>query len=288
MKRAVLILIIIAALAVPTLSRPYYNGLKVIVTPQQISQGKSFLVQVFALKDMKSISGSIFDKDIIFFKQKDHFRGIIGVPVNAAPGNYKLRLNMKYEDGAERVHDKYVRVGKGKFDKVSYWLKPQKKKLLAPDLINDEWAVIQKELIKETPKKLWKGSFRIPAVGTTSMRYGAWQVINGVARGQHMGWDIAGAEYYRVRAANNGQVVIAEDFKVFGRTVVINHGQGIYSLYFHLSRIDVKEKEVVWKGKIIGMMGSSGVATGTHLHWGLSVHDVRVDPMQWVYGMVAR
>ena len=279
-------LLIILSLTLPASSAPYYKGLKIIVSPEYVGQGKSFSVKVYSIKPLKEARGRVFGKEIAFYKEADHFKGIIGVPVDAKPGKYKLHLLLNQEDGYLREHDKFIYVRGLRFDRVSYWLKPEKKKLLAPEIVEEGWAKIHRELLRETPRKLWKGPFRIPAAGPMSMRFGAWQIINGESRGQHLGVDIAGETYYRVRACNFGQVVLAEDLQAFGKTVVINHGQGVHSLYFHLSRMDVVKNEIVWKGKIIGMMGQSGVSTGVHLHWGLSVHDVRVDPMQWVYGGV--
>jgi murein DD-endopeptidase MepM/ murein hydrolase activator NlpD len=278
-----LALIVVLSLVLPVSSKPYHKGLKIIVSPSWIGQGKSFSVKIYSTEPLKEVGGSVFGKRITFYKSGDHYRGIIGVPLNAKAGKYKLHLTMKQKDGAIREHDKYVYVQKTKFDRVSYWLDPEKRKLLSPEIVERGWEKIHKEIVRETPRRLWKGPFRVPSVGTTSMRFGSWQIINGETRDQHRGVDIAGATYYRVRASNSGQVVLAEELEAFGKTVVINHGQGIYSLYFHLSRMDVSKNAIVWKGKIIGMMGSSGVATGVHLHWGLSVHDTRVDPMQWRY-----
>jgi murein DD-endopeptidase MepM/ murein hydrolase activator NlpD len=77
-------------------------------------------------------------------------------------------------------------------------------------------------------------------------------------------------------------VVFADDLKAFGGTVVIDHGQGVNTLYFHLSKIGVTVGQSIKKGEAIGLTGNTGISSGPHLHWGLSVHNVRVDPNQWV------
>jgi len=282
LSRLIIPFILAFFLAVPGSSAPYYDGLKIIVNPEWITQGKSFSVKIYSLKPLEQVSAKVLGKMVTFFRENDHFSGVVGVPLNTVPGKYKMHLYMKQSDGALREHDKFFYVHKGKFERVSYWLKPGKTKLLAPEIIDRGWEKIHRELARETPERLWKGPFRIPTIGVISMSFGSWQVINGEARDQHRGTDFAGYSNYRVRAANAGQVVLAEELEAFGNTIVINHGQGIHSMYFHLSRLDVVKNEIVWKGKILGLMGQTGVATGVHLHWGVSVHDVRVDPMQWV------
>jgi len=253
-------------------------------SPKPIGQGQTFCVTVYTDETVKAIEGSIFDKRIIFFREKDYFRGYIGVPVDASPEKYRLLLSIENADGSKTATSYFVMVNKREFGRVSFRLKPAKQYLLAEDIVEADWEKIQKELVKDSPKRMWFGPFQNPALGYVSMKFGTFQIINGKVSGQHRGLDIAGKSYYRVRAANHGQVVLAERLEAFGNTVVVNHGRGVFSLYFHLSKIDVKKNDIVWKGKALGLMGQTGVATGVHLHFAMSVADVRVDPSQWMYG----
>jgi murein DD-endopeptidase MepM/ murein hydrolase activator NlpD len=93
-------------------------------------------------------------------------------------------------------------------------------------------------------------------------------------------------EKSNILAINAGQVVLAQSFQVFGGTVVIDHGQGIHSLYYHLSKILVQPGQMVKKGQVLGKMGTTGVSSGVHLHLGISVYNVRVDPRQWLTGNI--
>lgn len=253
----------------------------IVVNPDPVLQGRTFVVKVFGAGEASALHAEIFGLSAPLFRRSDHYVGLIGVPLGTAPGGHRLRIVISSKAGTIE-HDRTVTVQKGWFEKASYWLGPSKTKLLDPGIIAKGWSRIHAEVVKATPEKLWKGPFRRPTIGTVSMRFGARQFINGVQRDQHKGLDIAGMSNYRVRAANYGRVVLAGPQEAFGNTIVIDHGLGVYSLYFHLSRIDVKKGDLVPKGHILGLMGMTGVATGVHLHFAVSVNDVRVDPVQWM------
>jgi murein DD-endopeptidase MepM/ murein hydrolase activator NlpD len=279
-----IIFIVISFIFLSAFACAHATKLATYFSPKPILQGQAFTVTVYADDSVKDIDGGIFGKRIAFFREKEYFRAYIGVPVDASPDKYRLILNIEKADGTKTATSYFVTVNKREFGKVSFKLKPAKQYLLAEDIVEADWEKIQKELVKSGPKRMWFGPFQNPALGYVSMKFGTHQFINGKVSGQHRGLDIAGKSYYRVRAANHGQVVLAERLEAFGNTVVVNHGRGVFSLYFHLSKIDVKKNDIVWKGKVVGLMGQTGVATGVHLHFAMSVADVRVDPVQWMYG----
>ena len=97
----------------------------------------------------------------------------------------------------------------------------------------------------------------------------------------HLGFDLAVTKHYPVEAANDGIVVLAEFFSIYGNTVVIDHGYGLQSLYAHLSSFAAKKGDVVRKGQIIGRSGMTGLAAGDHLHFSLLLHGVQINPMEW-------
>jgi len=118
-----------------------------------------------------------------------------------------------------------------------------------------------------------------PAGGIVSGIFGSQRVYNGNAGAPHSGLDIAAAAGTPVRAAAEGVVVLAApDLFLTGRTVMIDHGLGLMSSYAHLSAIAVEPGRHVARGEVIGAVGASGLATGAHLHWGMSWLDVRIDP----------
>ncbi|CAA7611583.1 Membrane protein related to metalloendopeptidase [Candidatus Terasakiella magnetica] len=118
-----------------------------------------------------------------------------------------------------------------------------------------------------------------PADGIVSGVFGSQRVYNGTPGAPHSGLDIAAPSGSPVRAAADGVVVLAApDLFLTGKTVMIDHGLGLMSSYAHLSRIDVEAGARVGRGETIGAIGATGLATGAHLHWGLSWLDTRLDP----------
>lgn len=139
----------------------------------------------------------------------------------------------------------------------------------------------------ETPQKYWSGPFLKPNAGRISTIYGVRRYYNGTFAKDyyHRGVDYAGAAGSPVTAPAPGRVAlvgkVSQGFRIHGNVVGIDHGQGVTSIFMHLSRINVKEGDIVKAGQVIGAVGSTGAATGPHLHWGLYVNGQSVDPVPW-------
>jgi len=139
-----------------------------------------------------------------------------------------------------------------------------------------------------TPDKYWNGPFINPNQGRRSTGYGVRRYYNGVFAKDyyHRGLDYAGGYGSPVVAPAGGRVAlvgkVSEGFHLHGNIIGIDHGQGITSVFLHLSRINVQEGDVVQAGQTIGAIGSTGAATGPHLHWGLYVNALSVDPAPWL------
>ena len=97
----------------------------------------------------------------------------------------------------------------------------------------------------------------------------------------HLGIDLAAYSRDKVTAANHGKVVFTDSLGIYGQTVIIDHGFGLFSMYSHLSRIDVQPDQIVAKNEPIGLTGNTGMAGGDHLHFGMLVHDTFVNPVEW-------
>jgi murein DD-endopeptidase MepM/ murein hydrolase activator NlpD len=139
----------------------------------------------------------------------------------------------------------------------------------------------------QTPEKYWNGVFLTPNAGRTSTRYGVRRYYNGVFANDyyHRGQDYAGAAGSSVTAPAAGRVAlvgtVSQGFRVHGNVIGIDHGQGVVSIFMHLSRINVQEGDFVKAGQKIGAVGSTGASTGPHLHWGLYVNGQSIDPLPW-------
>ena len=129
-----------------------------------------------------------------------------------------------------------------------------------------------------SPHPYWEGPFIAPVKGRISGRFGSRRVINGQPKNPHSGEDIAAPKGTKVAAMNSGTVSLTHDHFFTGKGVILDHGLGLHSMYFHLSEISVKEGQVVKKGQTIGKVGATGRATGPHLHWGVRLNGSRINP----------
>jgi Peptidase family M23 len=130
----------------------------------------------------------------------------------------------------------------------------------------------------ESPR-LWRAAFIRPRPSRVTSGFGRGREFNGVVQSRHMGVDFAGKKGAPVRAANRGVVALVADFYLGGRVVYIDHGAGLVTGYFHLSRVAVAEGDTVARGAVIGSVGATGRVTGPHLHWIARYGAVTVDPM---------
>jgi murein DD-endopeptidase MepM/ murein hydrolase activator NlpD len=122
------------------------------------------------------------------------------------------------------------------------------------------------------------GPLTVPLDVEPSSRYGDQRVYNGRTDGVHYGLDLPGAAGLPVGASGDGEVVLARDCYMSGKTVLVWHGAGVFTAYLHLSRMEVKAGDLVRQGQLIGRVGSTGRSTGPHLHWGVKVDGLWVDP----------
>lgn len=120
---------------------------------------------------------------------------------------------------------------------------------------------------------------RQPVQGRISSEFGYRRILNGQPRSRHSGMDIAADIGTPVAATAPGTVAVTGDFFFNGKTVQIDHGGGLVTMYCHLSRIDVREGDELVRGQVIGAVGATGRVTGPHLHWTMSLGEVRVDPL---------
>jgi murein DD-endopeptidase MepM/ murein hydrolase activator NlpD len=176
-----------------------------------------------------------------------------------------------------------VQVRDRSFPTQSIWLPPGKDS----DGTDQEFDRVDAFKALVTPQKFWNGKFLRPNDGEITTTYGVRRYYNGVFAQDyyHRGVDYAGAYGSPVLAAAAGRVALvgreSEGFLINGNVIGIDHGQGVATIYLHLSRIDVQEGNLVKAGQVIGALGATGAATGPHLHWGLYVYGVSVDPVPW-------
>jgi murein DD-endopeptidase MepM/ murein hydrolase activator NlpD len=153
------------------------------------------------------------------------------------------------------------------------------------DLRKENEEKIKSVTEKSTPSKLWSGAFsqlsnsKVEANFADARTYTYQNAV--IDNAYHLGFDLSVTKHYPVEAANSGNVAFVGDLGIYGNTIILDHGLGLFTLYSHLSSIDVKVGDSIKKTQIIGKTGETGLAAGDHLHFGVYLHGVAVLPKEW-------
>jgi hypothetical protein len=249
------------------------------VYPPEINQGDAFLVKITEIGDGENPDATFNKRPLYFSSCGDGCFVAVGVAgIDTKPGPHSVRLTI----GGQSSHVSVV-VKKAKFPTIHLTLPPgkvflspedQKRANRDAEKLNAIWPVIS--------GKLWEGSFEIPLGNKVSTVFGVKRIMNKKKTSIHRGVDIKGKRGEEVLAFNRGKVVVAEELFYGGNTVVLDHGQGIYSIYMHLSKFHVMPGDIVSKGDVIAFVGSSGRATGPHLHFGVKVRQINTNPLSFL------
>jgi murein DD-endopeptidase MepM/ murein hydrolase activator NlpD len=223
-------------------------------------------------------------KSVPAFRIKDQWMTILGVDLDDTPGEHEAGLLLQTESGTIGRRDFIVDVVEKKYPMTELKVAEKYVELSKADLAraNRESAETERLYGVITNEMLADGPFTSPIPGRIGTNFGHRRIFNGEPRAPHAGADLRARTGTPVHAANRGRVVLAKNLFFTGNTVILDHGLGIYSLYAHLSRIDVKRGDVVRNGQLLGLSGATGRVTGPHLHWGVRVQGARVDPFTLV------
>lgn len=257
--------------------------------PKKVGLGEPFMVRVTSDKPMESVSidwkGKTVKPEIRKWRGRSVALAMFGTDVLFdKPGKEKLIIRTTSE-GKERKFGRSVRVNKKKY-KVQRLTLP-KKMVTPPKEVYDKIARDRKEVkvAKDTmsAERMWFVPFQRPTKGGQSSPYGAQRILNGKPKNPHRGLDFRGAKGTAVKAMADGKVVLVGEHYYAGNSIYLDHGNGVITMYFHLSRIDVKEGDTVERGQLLGGIGSTGRVTGPHLHMSVSVQGRLVDPNYIMY-----
>jgi len=251
--------------------------------PRVAKQGDVCLVRVAGPASLKSIHGEFQGErfSIAFNNETGAYEGLVGIDMNTSPATYEIKVFAT--DGDNRVYSSglSLRVEKVDFGIQALSLPPSMVDLDAKTLerVNQETKKLEALFQTSRSQRLWKRVFTRPVEGEISTGFGLTRIINGQQRSQHAGVDLRGEKGASVLACNHGVVVLVDDLFFSGISVILDHGGGLYSMYFHLSEALIKEGDLVRTGDILGRVGSTGRSTGPHLHWGIRINGARVDPL---------
>ena len=217
-------------------------------------------------------------KPVMVLASGNSYTAIVGLSLATKPGTHTLKIETA---GKKNAALDFEVLGK---TYASQHITLKNKRMVNPEKRDMERIGREQRRIKRalatwndaTPDSL---RFSLPVEGPVSSPFGLRRFFNEQARKPHSGLDLAAAEGTPITAPAGGRVVDTGDFFFNGNTVLIDHGQGLVTMYCHMSRVDVKPGQVVTGGDVIGAVGKTGRVTGPHLHWGVSLNDARVDPM---------
>jgi len=271
------ILLLISLLFLPA----FASDAAEIISPTFAYQGKVIKVEIVSAEAGLTATGAFLGQKFKLFPSESGYKGIVGIPIDQKIGQFPLAVTLMGSDNKQQQLIINIDVSKTVFPISRFWLPPARNKLRARTIVDDEWGRIEKVLLVEEQDQRWGGKFVLPVQGERSQSFGQREIINNKPAGNHRGVDLAVNVGTAVKAPNSGKVVFAGKLNAFGGTMVVDHGQGIHTLYFHLSKFVAKVGDLVKPGTIIALSGNTGISSGAHLHWAMSVHDLRVDPLQW-------
>jgi murein DD-endopeptidase MepM/ murein hydrolase activator NlpD len=249
--------------------------------PAKLVNGGPFLLRVWPPVKIASLTATWLGHSVEFSydPQSRTWFALAGSSFETAPGTYSLELTAERASTSVASTEKILSfkrqlaVGPGKYPKVEGKLGvPGKYTEPSPEQtkeIEEAKKVKDDYMNRVTPQREWSGNFTAPSAAPISDVFGAQRVFNGKSLSLHLGLDFRVSSGTPVAAMNDGTVLLARPLFYEGNFVAIDHGQGLLTLYLHLSEFKVKEGDAVKRGQVIGLSGGSGRATGPHL-------DVRV------------
>jgi murein DD-endopeptidase MepM/ murein hydrolase activator NlpD len=250
--------------------------------PTQLVNGSPVVFQIGAPARLTGLSGKWLEHDVFFSYDavsKSWF-GIAGVSLGTPPGLHTLMLKGTRSRGGETSFSRTIRVRRAKYPTIAVnvakrYTEPNPEQV---QRINEDKTVKQDVFSHTDPEREWARKFHAPVDARISDVFGTRRMFNGKVQSLHQGLDYAVPQGTPVTAMNTGTVLLASPLYFEGNCVVLDHGQGLMTLYLHLSEIKVKQGERVERGREIGLSGGTGRATGPHLHLAVRWQGVYLNP----------
>lgn len=271
---------VFVSLAPLALAAPLSRQAGVTLQPARPVNGSPILFQVSSVTRVAAISGTWLGHQLNFFPSHNSWYALGGVPVETSPGTYELKLTETLAGGKTRELARKIKIARANYPSITVKVAKQFTEPNPEQLhqIDADKQVKQKTFAIETPQRLWSGPFAAPVSAPISDVFGTARVFNQKVQSRHLGLDFGAPAGTPVHAINRGAIVLARDLYFEGGFVVIDHGQGLFSLYLHLSDLRVKEGDEVTSGQVIALSGGSGRATGPHLHLAVRWQGIYLDP----------
>jgi murein DD-endopeptidase MepM/ murein hydrolase activator NlpD len=271
----------------PEESETHQASLASLESPE-VDQGGIAVIRLQP-KDIKPENLHIFwnDREVPHFSPNDKSgirMALLGIPMGTKPGPSHIEIKTHVEKylvtesldlliKAREVSPERIRV-KRKFTtrRARRFVSFQRVQRQSSPSIQPSWS--------EHP--LWEEGFTLPVLGQVTSEFGSCRVFNGKLQTMHNGTDFQARTGDPVRSAAGGRVVLAKRLFLTGKTIIIDHGLGIFTTYAHLSKLLVKKGAMIGDHSLIGLAGSTGRASGSHLHLSAKINGVKVDPLELI------
>jgi murein DD-endopeptidase MepM/ murein hydrolase activator NlpD len=255
------------------------------LTPEQVKQGGVTVLGIESPAPMRRLRIRVGDREVHPPSPDGRARVLllIGMDLERPPGPVVVRAEAVDGSGRPLAGQRALLVLDAHFP-VQRLTVPRPFVELDPatlERVDREKAVLDRLWEVVTPDRFWRGPFRLPLDGADpASGFGVRRIINGEPRAPHSGVDFPAAAGTPVFAANAGVVALVAEHFFAGTSIILDHGLGLYTMYFHLQESLVQPGERVDAGQIIARSGSTGRATGPHLHWGARLDEARIDPRE--------
>lgn len=254
------------------------------LTPESVIQGQSLSLQ-FQTQIPMQVAGRFMGRAFETVQTEDGTQvAILAVHSLSQSGVYSIQLQMTDAVGQTIRYDQRLQINAGPYGNEVITIPADRTNLLEPTLVQSELDQVAAVMSGFRPERYFDGLMSLPSTGPVTSQYGTRRSYNGspIDNNFHGGTDFGGPVGAPITAPADGIVVLARPLQVRGNVVILDHGWGVYSGYWHLSQISVVEGQQVTRGELLGDLGNTGLVTGAHLHWEMWVQGVQVDPMQWV------
>jgi murein DD-endopeptidase MepM/ murein hydrolase activator NlpD len=254
-------------------------ALEVDVSSKEIKNGQTALIKL----DKKA--GVEYNYITIKDKKYEIFEDYVYVPISYYESPKTIKVNLFYtKDSKKKTKEITFKVVDANYAKETLSVDSSKVKLSAEDRKRASKEYVEAiNIYNTTTKKSYLDSkFIMPINSKITSTFGKARVFNGSLKSYHSGTDFRAKVGTPIKCANDGKVVLVKDRFYSGGSIIVDHGHGVYTCYYHMSKFDVKKGDTVKKGQIIGLSGVSGRVTGPHLHFSARVGGVQVDPLQFI------
>jgi len=252
--------------------------------PLKLTQGQLLEVTVFYADGPEDI---LFEQSVYgkfrWFQQDGILRGYLPTNYSVKPGVYPVRYGVKSE-GTEYTQE--IEISEYDYNIQYLTIDPKTEQGTRNEEAYAEYYKYYTPVRNQSePFRYYTESFLLPVRGRLTTEFGETRYVNDIPTSyRHLGWDIAAPEGTEVKAANRGKVVLARPLILTGNTVMIDHGEGLFSVYHHLLNLSVKKGDIAERGQKIGEVGSTGFSTGPHLHFMISYYIMNLEPGYFLFG----